>query len=48
VENDPHPEVYDHILMRQRGIKNVNHVLTLVVQLLPSFQQCVAKRWHSH
>jgi len=21
VENDPHPEVYDHILVRQRGIK---------------------------
>jgi len=46
-ENDPHPEVYDHILVRQRGIKNVNHVLTLGVHLLPTFQQRVAKRWHS-
>jgi len=44
---DPHPEVYDHTLMRQRGIKNVNHALTLGVQLLPYFQQRVAKRWHS-
>jgi hypothetical protein len=25
----------------------VNHVLTLGVQLLPSSQHCVAKRWHS-